>query len=206
MPSEKDKLDICRLACVTVGVDRVTSFSEDSAQAIYLGESYEPLVQSELSLHPWRFATGYFNLRNSLLADAPLSRYNCAYRYPTTLPVLSVDTVLVQDEPIEFERRGFEIHTNDTADDDVILQYRYRADETEWLPYFRQLIAYRLAAGLAFSVMRNTSLADSMNSFADDHFTRAKTENSKSQTQPKFKLTKLSSARFGRRSLSRNDY
>jgi hypothetical protein len=197
MANENEKLKIAGLACLIVGIPKIQSWSEGTAQAEILSEAYEPLLEAELSLYKWRFATEYFNLKPNLLAEEPLSRYNCAYQLPTNPGVVSVDTVLIDSIPIAYERRGQEIHTRDTALQDVILQYRYRADETKWYPYFRMLMVYRLATLAAFSVARNTTVADSMKELANEQFKMAKTEDSQSQTSKRLDLSKQRRARSG---------
>jgi hypothetical protein len=197
MADQQEKLSISQLACTSVGVEPITSFEEGSAASIVLAQAYEPVVESEISLYKWRFATEYYNLKPNLLLDIPLSRFNNAYQLPTSPAVMSIDTVLIDDKPIRYERRKNQIHTRDTADDDVILQYRFRADETTWYPFFRMLIVYRLATICAFSVTRNSKIADSMKELADQHWRRAKTESAQAQTNQRVNLSKLSRGRRG---------
>jgi hypothetical protein len=197
MADESEKLAIAGLACLIVGIPKITSWDEGTAQAKVLSEAYEPLLESEISMYKWRFATGYYNLKPNLIASEPLARFNTAYQLPTDLPVLSVDTVLISDKPIEYERRGRQIHTTDTANDDVILQYRFRADETEWYPFFRMLMVYRLATLTAFSVARNTAIADSMKELADEHWKKAKTESAQAQSNQQLNLSRMKRGRRG---------
>ena len=197
MADENEKLSISGLACVSVGVDKITSFSDGTAQAKFLAEAYEPLLSSELSLYKWRFATEYFDLKPNKLASIPLGKHDTEYQLPTAPKVVSVDTVLVSDLPINYERSGQKIMTTGTGDDNVILKYRFRAQETEWYPYFRQLMVYRLATGIAFSVMRNTALAEKMDDIADRHWKRAKTEDAQGQTNQKLRSSGLVRRRNG---------
>jgi len=195
MADENEKLSIAGLACLIVGIPKIQSWDENTAQSDVLDEAYEPMVESELSLYKWRFATDYFNLKPNLIVTAPLSRHNNAYQMPTG--VMSVDTVLIGDKPIDYERRKQQIHTTDTANDDVILQYRFRADETEWYPYFRMLMVYRLATLAAFSVARSTVIAKEMRELADQHWKNAKTESAQAQSNQKLSLTRLTRGRRG---------
>lgn len=197
MPNEKERLSVAGLACLLAGVPKIQAFNEGGRPAEFLSEFYEPLVESELSLYKWRFATTYYDISPNLISAVPLSRFNVAYQLPTSPSVVSVDTVLINDKPIQYERRGQEIHTRDTSGDTVILQYRYRADESLWYPYFRQLIVYRLATGLAFSVTRKVTIASEMKTQADEHWMRAKTEDAQSQTNQKMNLNRLKRGRRG---------
>jgi hypothetical protein len=204
MADEQEKLSIAGLACLLVGIPKIQDWDEGTAQSKVLGEAYEPLLESEISIYKWRFATGYYNLKPNLINSVPLARFNTAYQLPTDMAVLSVDTVLIDDKPIEYERRGRQIHTTDTANDDVILQYRFRADETEWYPFFRMLMVYRLATLAAFSVARNTKIADSMKDLADEHWKRAKTESAQAQSNQQLNLSRLKRGRGGVNKFWRN--
>jgi hypothetical protein len=195
MADAQEKLAVAGLACLSVGIDKITAFNDGTAAAKFLSEAYEPILESELSLYKWRFATAMYNLKPNLIAESPLSRWNNAYQLPTG--VVAVDTVLINDQPIEYERQGQTILTNDTEADDVILQYRFRANETQWYPYFRQLMVHRLATGLAFSVTRQTSVAEKMNDIANDHFKRAKTMDAQSQSNQKLRSGALKRGRGG---------
>jgi hypothetical protein len=113
--------------------------------------------------------------------------------------VLSVDTVLDPEYPVDYERVGDTIHTNDSSNDTLILKYRFRADESLWNPYFRLLIIYRLATLLSFSISRKADIAQSMREEADMHWRRAKTEDSQSQTNQKLNLSRLRNTRRGGR-------
>lgn len=193
--AEKDRIDNANKACLGAGVNVITSFSQGSAESIFVNEWYELIVEAELSLYKWRFATKVFDLTNSLLAGDVDTRYNTAYQMPND--VLSVDTVLVNDRPITYDRHQDQIHTNDSSDDTVILQYRFRADETLWNPYFRLLVIYRLSTMLAFSISRKEDIASTMKALADEHWRRAKTEDAQAQTNKKVNLRKIVRSRGG---------
>ena len=193
--AEADRIANARKACLGAGVNPITSFDENIAEAIFCNEWYEVIVESELSLYKWRFATKTADLGSPLVA-VPDTKFNVAYQLPGG--VLSVDTVMVDGDPIEYERYQDQIHTEDTSNDTVIVKYRFRADETYWNPYFTQLIIYRLATMLAFSLARKDDIAASMKSLADEHWRRAKTEDAQAQTNQKVKLSRLKNARNGR--------
>ena len=139
--SLNEKIDICQTACMFAGVNVIESLDEDSAEARLLAKSYEKVVESELSLYRWRFATKLHDLGSPLAAAPEYTRFNTAHQMPPD--VMSVDTVLDPEYPVDYERVGDQIHTNDSANDTLILKYRFRADESVWNPYFRLLIIYR---------------------------------------------------------------
>ena len=108
-----------------------------------------------------------------------------------------VDTILIADVPIDYDRNQDQIHTNDTSDDTVIIKYRFRADETLWNPYFTLLVVYRLATMLSFSIARKEDIAATMKGLADEHWRKAKTEDAQAQTNPKVNLRKIVRSRGG---------
>ena len=191
--AEVDRINNANKACLGAGVNTIISFTQGTAEAIFCNEWYELITRSELSLYKWRFATKTIDLTTSLLAGEPDTRFNTRYQIPND--VLSVDTVLVGETPIEYDRYQDQIHTNDTGGDTVIIKYRYRADETYWNPYFQLLIIYRLATMLSFSIARKDDVAASMKGLADEHWRRAKTEDAQAQTNQKVNLRKLVNAR-----------
>jgi len=193
--SEAERISNSNKACLGAGVNIITSFSDGSTEAKFLTEWYELTVEAELSLYKWRFATKTVNLQSSLLDIIPDTRYDTAYQSPPD--VLSVDTVLINDLPVEYDRHGDQIHMNNSSGDEPIIKYRYRADETTWNPYFTLLIVYRLATMLSFSIARKEDVAVSMKSLADEHWRRAKTEDSQGQTNQKLNLSRLRRGRQG---------
>jgi len=192
--AEVDRIDNANKACLGAGVNTILSFTQGSVEAIFCDEWYELITEAELSLYKWRFATKTADLGSPLVA-IPDTRFNTAYQIPND--VLSVDTVLVGETPIEYDRYQDQIHTNDTTNDTVIIKYRFRADESYWSPYFQLLIVYRLATMLSFSIARKDDIAASMKGLADEHWRRAKTEDAQAQTNQKVNLRKIVRARGG---------
>jgi hypothetical protein len=194
--AEADRIKNCNKACLGAGVNTITSLVQNSAEARFCKEWYELLVEAELTLYKWKFATKHENIRANLLAEIPENQFNTAYLAP--VDVLSVDTVMVNGRPIRYSREGNQIHTNDTSGDEVVIKYRYRADESLWLPYFKLLVIYRLATMLSFSIARKDDIAASMKALADQHWKLSKTEDAQGQTNQKVNLTKIKAARSGR--------
>ena len=193
--AEADRISNSNKACLGAGVNTITSFSQGTTEAIFCNEWYEIITKAELSLYKWRFATKTVDITASLLAGIPDTRFNTAYQIPTD--VLSVDTVLVGETPIEYDRYQNQIHTNDTGTDTVVIKYRFRADESLWSPYFTLLVIYRLATMLSFSIARKDDIAASMKGLADEHWRRSKTEDAQAQTNQKVNLRKIVKARGG---------
>lgn len=197
--AEQDRIDNCNKACLGAGVNTITSLQQGSAEAIFCKEWYELLVEAELSLYKWKFATRSLDITSNRLSEDAMpegARWNNAYQMPPDF--VSVDTVLVNDKPIEYDRQGLMILTKDTQNDNIIIVYRYRADESTWYPYFKLLVIYRLATMLSFSIARKDDIAASMKGLADEHWRKSKTEDAQGQTNKKVNLSKLTRARGGK--------
>lgn len=191
--AEKERVENCQKACLAAGVNTITSLDQGSAEARFCKEWYEEIVEAELSLYKWRHSTK--SVEMNLLNVTPDSKFNNAWQLPND--VLSIDTVMVGGSPIEYDRHGDQIHTEDRSNDTVVVQYRFRSDESVWSPYFRLLVIYRLATMLSFSIARRDDVAASMKGLADEHWRRAKTEDAQSKTNQKANLSRLRRARGG---------
>lgn len=194
MSDAQSKLKISQEACGWVGVN-LTSLSENTVASRFINMVYEPLLEAEIALYPWRFATAEYDLGPNLLNETPLNTaFDTVYQEPSDL--IQLDTVLNGDVPIHYERRGRKIHTRVGGDNPIAI-YRYRANELDWSPTFRQLMVYRLATGVAFSVQRKADVASEMKDLGDEHWSRAKTMDAQSQTNQKMRLNIIKGRRRG---------
>ena len=191
--AEKDRIAISRKACVYAGVRPINSLEDSSAEGVFCNEMYAEIVRGELSIYSWKFATKYEELNE--LAEIPEIGYNTAHQAPND--VIHVDTVFNNDKPIDYDLQRDKVYSNNNAGAVLIMKYRFRADETIWVPYFRLLVIHRLAAGLAFSIARRVEIADSMNQEAEKWFMRAKTKDTQSATNKKVNLSRLKVGRRG---------
>lgn len=195
--NDNKKIDLASQGCVLVGVEPITSFTEGSAAANAIGQLYEPLVKGELSVFPWPWATVYFDLQPNFLSASPLRKFDSAYQLPTDPAVLSIDGVFLDDTPLNYTRRQNEIHT-DTADtESPILQYRFRAGEIDWAPYFDLLIILRIASLVASAVVKDANMAKEKRDEAEIWYRRARHESSKAQPKQPLRLTRLRASRRG---------
>lgn len=175
-------IDVAQKACVLVGIDPITSFSDQSTEAIVLNTVYEDLVEAEISDFPWRFSMQEQAIDR--LATEPESTWESAYQIP--IDILVVHTVKVNDSPIRYDRFGDNIYCNANEDDVVILQGQVRTDESLWPPYFRMGMIYRVASMLAAGVREDAGLANAMSQQAEVWIRKAKTNSSQAQTTRRF--------------------
>ncbi len=175
-------LDIAQKACVLVGIEPITSFSDQSTEGIVLNTIYEDLVEAEISDFPWRFSMQEQKIDR--LSAAPETTWDAAYQIP--IDILIVHTVKVNDSPIRYDRFGDNIYCNVGEDEEVFLQGQVRTDESLWPPYFRMGMIYRVAAMLAAGVREDAGLSNSMNQQAEVWIRKAKTNSSQAQTTRRF--------------------
>ena len=89
------KVDIASRALVMIGANPISSFTDDTTEALVTNTIYEEVVESTLTRHNWRFATGQQQL--SLLADAPTGRFEYAYQIPSNPECLKILSVTSND-------------------------------------------------------------------------------------------------------------
>lgn len=191
-------ISIAQAACLLMRIEPITAFDDNSAEAKVLSANYADLIENELSLYPWRFATKK-NIINRL-AEVPLdSEWEAAYQVPSD--ILSVETVLVNGEPIEYDRYYNLIYCNASEDDEVILEGIFKADESKWPPYFTRLIEFRLAEILASGVAMRGDLANYYLEKGNQQMLKARHRDSASQTIKAIRANKYRTARRNSRSV-----
>lgn len=193
MPGLTD-IQVAQKACGLVGIDPITSFSDASAEAVALDVTYEPLIEGELGIYPWRFASSQVALDR--LSDEPLARWGAAYQIPTDC--IAVQAVLVADDTIEFDRYANYIYCDATENDTVVLDYTFRQVEAQWPGFFTLGIIYKLASVLAASVQERATLAETLEAKGSDWLTKAGHRDSVGRTARKIKLNRLKAGRRGR--------
>jgi len=182
--SARTDIEIAQRAMVLVGLEPLTSFTDNSDEALVMNTLYEDMVEDCLAQHSWKFATGQKQL--SRLTDAPLDRWDAAYSLPTEPSVMQVHTV--------YERY---IYINAGENDDVVLNYMFRVDTQYWPPAFALWVIYRLASVLSLSVTRNAEVAESYVQLAQQQFRMAKARDSQQVTTQGLRLTRYHKVRRG---------
>ena len=69
-------IDICSRALILIGAEPITSFDDDTSEALIAGNMYEDIARSNLVSTRWRFATNQAVLNR--LSDDPTGRFNAA--------------------------------------------------------------------------------------------------------------------------------
>ena len=180
-------IKICSRASILMGGIPIQSFSEGTTEADVVDAMYEDIARAALTNTRWRFATNQAQL--SRLEAAPTGRFDAAYQLPNDLIMLSA--VTIGDEPIMYDTYGDKVYCDAAENDVVIADYIFRADESNWPPYFTIAVEFQVAAMLAVSVARDAQLASMMEQKGELQMSRARRLDSQQQT-----TRKLNTSRF----------
>jgi len=180
-------IKICSRASILMGGNPIQSFSEGTAESDVVDAMYEDIARAALTNTRWRFATNQAQL--SRLEAAPTGRFDAAYQLPNDLIMLSA--VTIGDEPIMYDTYGDKVYCDATENDVVIADYIFRADESNWPPYFTIAVEFQVTAMLAVSVARDAQLASMMEQKGELQMSRARRLDSQQQT-----TRKLNTSRF----------
>lgn len=175
-------IDICSRALILVGAEPITSFNDDTSEALIAGNMYEDIARTNLTSTRWRFATNQAVLNR--LSDAPTGRFDAAYQLPE---YIFLHAVTVRDLQIEYNVYGNKVFCDADVSDELIADFTYRANEVDWPSYFSVCVEYAMATVFATALIRDQSLSVLM----DQQYTRllAKARSIDSQQQTTRKLT-----------------
>lgn len=180
-------IDICSRALILIGADPITSFTEDTTEALVASNLYEDVARSQLCRTRWRFATEQAQL--AAHSDEPTGRFDIAHQLPTNL--LMINAITIADQPIKYTVYGDMVYSDSSPTDELICDYIYRADEAEWASYFIIALEHHLASIFATSIARDAGLASLFEAKADDLMRKAKSIDSQQHT-----TRKLTTSRF----------
>lgn len=173
-------IDICSRALILIGAEPITSFEDDTSEALIAGNMYEDIARTNLTSTRWRFATNQAVLNR--LSDAPTGRFDSAYQLPD---YLFLHAVTVRDFQIEYNVYGSKVFCDADPADVLIADYTYRADEVNWPSYFSVCVEYAMAVVFATALIRDTSLASLMSNQYEFLMAKARSTDSQQQTTRK---------------------
>lgn len=180
-------IDVCSRALILVGAEPLSSFDDGNNEALIASNMYEDVARSSLVNTRWRFATNQAVLNR--LTDAPLGRFDAAYQLPSDW--LMSHVVTVNDTPIEYQTYGDKLFCNEDSTSELVLDFTFRANESDWPSYFCLAVEYELASVFAVSLARDQGLAQLMSQQAAATMMKARNLDSQQQT-----TRKLSTSRF----------
>ena len=191
----KTDIEVAQRAMVLVGMEPLTSFTDDTDEALVMNTTYEDVVADCLAMHNWNFATGQKQLAR--LTDAPVDRWDAAYQLPTEPAVVQVQTITIEDVVQTYDIYEDKVYINASTNDTVVLNYIFRVATQDWTPPFTLWVIYRLASTLALSVIRKGDIAKSYRELADTQFRMAKARDSQQVTTQAVSLDRYTKVRLG---------
>ena len=163
-------IKVCSRASILMGGAQIVSFTDGSVESDVCDAMYEDIARASLTNTRWGFATNQAVLNR--LATAPTGRWSSGYQLPSG--TLNVNTVTVNDYAIAFDTYGDNIYCNANVTDELVADFIFRANESQWPSYFTIAVEYAVAAVLAISVARDPSLAQMMEQKASLLMTQAR--------------------------------
>lgn len=188
-------IEVAQKAMVLIGLEPLTSFTDNTDEALVANTIYEDVVTDCLGQHNWNFATGQKTL--SRLSDVPVDRWDAAYALPTNPEVMQVITVTIEDAPQRYDIYERYVYMNAQIDDAVVLNYVFRPETQYWPPTFTMWVIFRLASVFALSVTRKGDVANSYTQLAEQQFRKAKARDSQQVTTQGLRLSRYHRARLG---------
>jgi hypothetical protein len=174
-------IDICSRALILIGAEPITSFEDDTTEGLVSSNMYEDIARSNLTSTRWRFSTNQAVLNR--LSDAPTGRFDAAYQLPSGY--LFVHAVTVNDFQIEYDIYGDKIFCDAAPQDELIIDYTYRAEEQDWPSYFSICVEYAMATVFATAIARDQGLANLMNQQYNVALAKARSIDSQQQSTRK---------------------
>ena len=179
-------IDICSRALILIGAEPITSFDDDTSEALIAGNMYEDIARTNLTSTRWRFATNQAVLNR--LTESPTGRFDSAYQLPD---YLFLHAVTVRDLQIECNVYGNKVFCDANTSDVLIADFTYRANEVDWPSYFSVCVEYAMAVVFATALIRDTSLSNLMSTQYEFLMAKARSTDSQQQT-----TSKLTTSRF----------
>jgi len=188
-------IEVAQKAMVLIGLEPLTSFTDNTDEALVANTIYEDVVRDCLAQTNWNFATGQKVI--SRLTDTPVGRWTAAYALPTEPEVIQVQTVTIDDVVQRYDIYERYVYINAEVGDEVVLNYIFRPDTQYWPPSFTMWVIFRLASVLALAVTRKADVASSYTTLAETQFRRAKARDSQQVTTQGLRLSRFHRARLG---------
>ena len=167
---------LCSRALLKTGCRSITSFDDGSAEAEVASNLYESVRDAMLSAYPWSFASTQTTLAR--LETAPVADYAYAYQLPSDF-LRALSAGAGRGRGLDYRIHERRLHTNAS---EVVLTYIFRPLESEFPPFFDQILMARLAAEFCIPLTDSTSRSEALLRVAKDEFKQARTIDAQQDT------------------------
>jgi hypothetical protein len=149
------KVSISNMALVRIGVNSITSLTEDSEQARLCNLVFNQSLDYLLQLYPWNFAL----VRTSLAQSSSNPIYDYAYQYQLPTDPFCLQVVSVEDGT-EYKIEGRLLLTDEQSIN--IIYIKRVTDMNELTALFIETMIFYMGAQLALPLTNNKGMADAM--------------------------------------------
>lgn len=172
------RLDIrwCSRALVMLGSPPISSFEDESDEAVVASELYPAVRDELLSAYTWKFATTEATLGR--LLGTPPADFQYAYQLPPDL-LRVISAGESGSTGLVYRIRGRTLQTDSPS---VTLSYIFLPDETEFPPHFVAALVAKLAAAFALPLTESSQRAQTMMAQAENAYRGARVTDSQQQT------------------------
>ncbi len=186
------RIDLCSRALLKIGANPIGSLSEGTAEADVASNLYDYVRDALLSAHPWHFAT-----TQKKLAALPASGKGAwaanAYALPADCLRILYAGNYEGGSGLVYRLSNRTLHTNAA---EIYLTYVFRADESDYPPYFDKVLIGHLAAEFCIPLTDSTSRWESLRKIAEEDLRQAKLINAQQATPAHIDDFCLVEARF----------
>jgi len=138
-----------------LGANKITSFSDGTVESDVCDTLYEGEYENQLSLHPWKFATLWYDL-GVRTATIPGQKFDYSWNLPGEL--LTLRGVYLDNNPQkDYERTGQTIQANFSEDAEPYIWGMFSVEENRLPPFFVQGMVMSLAALFAGPITEKDS-------------------------------------------------
>lgn len=151
------KVQICNLALGRLGASRITSLTDNTAEAKLCNLFFDDVAEEVMLEGPWTSTIQRATLNRTV--NTPVFEYSYEYQLPTS-PKLLKALAINEETPgnYAYKIEGDKLVTDLSS---VKLLYIARLDDTEaYDPMLKRAITSRLTAELAYAITGSASLAE----------------------------------------------
>lgn len=147
---------ICNSALIKLGVETISSLSDNTRQALLCNQQYSKIRDKLLYSHPWNFAVK----RATLVVTVTEPVYEFAYQYTLPTDCLRVWETQYGPDSDFYQVEGGYLYSNYS---DVSIKYIAKiTDTTKFSPAFDELFAIDLAIDLEFALVQSNSFKNTL--------------------------------------------
>ena len=197
-------IEICSRALTRIGSGAIQSFDEGTDKATTCDLIYSSILDSELSLYPWRFAMKKVQLAR--LTDTPANEWKYVYQLPTDAiggPFAMFNSTGAGVSPNKrYEIFADKLFTNELV---VVIDYPFKPTEPAFPAYFVEFLVLAIASALAMPITDQANTAELYRGLAyglpsdngnGGQLARARRANSAQQPPQRIENFSLEDARF----------